>query len=123
LLLSPPTAAQCTSDAAVCPYVGLTLFADRDNTSTWTFRGNGTNESGGTSGSAGTIYLKSGTLDLRGNGYTLSSMVIVGKVAMDGNPSGVTIAYDQDQNVPLTHTVTTTTTSDAYSYDASGLVQ
>jgi len=123
VLLSPPTEAQCATDPSVCPYVGLTLFADRNNTSTFTFRGNGTNESGGTSGSSGTIYFKSGTLDLRGNGYTLSSMVVVDHVAMDGNPSGVTIYYNQTVNVPLTHTVTTTTSEDAYSYDASGLVQ
>jgi hypothetical protein len=102
-------------------YKGLMIFADRDNTAFSTFRGNGTNESGGTSGSSGTIYMKSGTLDLRGNGYSLSSLIVVDQVSMDGNPSGVTIVYDQGSNYEVTHPVTTTTYT--YSYDASGLVQ
>ena len=68
--------------------------------------------------------MKSGTLDLRGNGYTLASEIVVGFVTMKGNPSGITIAYDQARNVPLTHDVEhpqdheTTATS----YDAGGLV-
>jgi hypothetical protein len=103
-------------------FKGLTIFADRGNAATQTFRGNGTNESGPTSGSSGTIYLKNGTLDLRGNGYTLASMIIVNRFEMDGNPSAVTIAYDLDKNdyVETHHTETSTTTS--YSYDATGLV-
>ncbi|HEY8215519.1 MAG TPA: pilus assembly protein TadG-related protein [Acidimicrobiia bacterium] len=113
VLLSPPTTGT---------YQGLTIFADRDNTSLTTIRGNGTNESGGTSGSSGTIYIKGGILDLRGNGYTLSSLVVVGFVALNGNPAGVTIWYNQDVNYHVTHTVTTVTSTDAYSYDASGLI-
>ncbi len=104
------------------PFKGLVIFADRNNTATQTFRGTGTNESGPQSGSSGTIYLKSGTMDLRGNGYTLASMIVTGKFSMDGNPSAVTIAYDLDKNyyVETHHTSTSTTT--AYSYDANGLV-
>lgn len=121
VLLTAPTQEQCTTQPSVCPYVGLTIFADRDNTSTFTFRGNGSNESGYATGSTGTIYMKSGTLDLRGNGYTLASQIVTGKITMQGNPSGITVAYDLARNVPLTHTWTTTITSEAYSYDASGL--
>jgi hypothetical protein len=121
VLLSGPTAAQCTTQPSVCPYQGLTIFADRDNTNTWTFRGNGTNESGSLSGSSGTIYIKSGTLDLRGNGYTLASQIITGRITMQGNPSGITVAYDLNRNAPQTTTVTTVTTTEAYSYDATGL--
>ena len=103
-------------------FKGLVIFADRNNAATQTFRGNGTNESGPQSGSSGTIYMKTGTMDLRGNGYTLASMIVTGKFSMEGNPSAVTIAYDLDKNyyVETHHTETSTTT--AYSYDANGLV-
>jgi len=43
-------------------------------------------------------------------------------VTMKGNPSGITIAYDQARNVPLTHDEEHETTSTATSYDAGGLV-
>jgi hypothetical protein len=120
--LTPPTAAQCSSTPAVCPYVGLSIFADRNNTAMLTYRGNGTNENGITNGGAGTFYIKSGILDLRGNGYTLASEIIVGHLDMNGNPTGVTIAYDLNRNVPITHDVSHTTTTTAMSYDAGGLV-
>ena len=105
-----------------CRYVGLSIFADRDNTSTFTYRGNGTNENGLTNGGAGTFYMKSGKLDLRGNGYTLASEIVVGLVTLEGNPSGITIAYDQKRNVPLTHDVEHESTTQATSYDAGGLI-
>ena len=85
------------------------IFADRDNTAASTFRGNGTNESGGTSGSAGTIYMKSGTLDLRGNGYSLSSLIVVDQVSMDGNPSRSHGRVRPGAELQVTHPVTTTT--------------
>ena len=69
-------------------FKGLTLFADRNNTAVQTFRGNGSNESGPQSGSSGTIYLKSGTLDLRGNGYTLASMIVTKKLLDERQPLG-----------------------------------
>ncbi|HEX5585680.1 MAG TPA: Tad domain-containing protein [Acidimicrobiia bacterium] len=105
------------------PFKGLVMFSDRNNTSTLTFRGNGSNESGPQSGSSGTIYAKGGTLDLRGNGYTLASMIIVNNFTMKGNPSAVTVAYDLSKNyyVETHHTETSTATS--YSYDANGLIQ
>jgi hypothetical protein len=119
LHLSAPTNAQCSTQSSVCPYVGIMLFADRKNTSTSTFRGNGTNENGGFYGSYGTIYLKSGTLDLRGNGFTLASQIITAALTMKGNPSGITVAYDLAYNAPETHPITTTT--NAFSYDDNGL--
>lgn len=121
VLLTAPTAATCTNIPSTCPYVGLTVFADRANTSQFTFRGNGTNENGAQEGSSGTLYLKSGTLDLRGNGYTLASQIITGKLTMEGNPSGITVAYDLSRNAAETVTWTETTTTEAYSYDATGL--
>lgn len=131
VLLTGPTAQTCSAVPSTCPYVGLTIFADRDNTSTFTFRGNGTNENGSAEGSSGTIYMKSGTLDLRGNGYTLASQIITGFITMKGNPSGITVAYDQSRNIAETTTIPgsvvhgtttySTTTTEAYSYDATGL--
>ena len=103
-------------------YKGLVIFADRNNAATQTFRGNGTNESGPQSGSSGTIYMKTGTMDLRGNGYTLASMIVTGKFSMDGNPSAVTIAYDLGKNVYVETHHSETSTTTAYSYDANGLV-
>lgn len=121
VLLTGPTEAQCTTDPRTCPYQGVAIFADRNNTSQFTFRGNGTNESGSQTGSSGTIYMRSGTLDLRGNGYTLVSQIITGRITMEGNPSGITVAYDLSRNAPETTTYTNTVTTEAYSYDATGL--
>lgn len=121
LRVTAPTARQCESQPSVCPYVGLTIFADRQNTAVQTFRGNGTNEAGAASGSSGTLYLRSGTLDLRGNGYTLTSMIVAGRITMVGNPSGITIAYDLSRNYDLSHEEFETVVTEAYSYDATGL--
>jgi hypothetical protein len=52
------------------------MFSDRNNTATATFRGNGSNENGSHNGSGGTIYMRSGDLDLRGNGFTLASQIM-----------------------------------------------
>ena len=102
------TQAQCTANAKYCPYVGMMDFADRNNTATQTWRGNGTNENGAASGISGTIYMKSGTMDLRGNGYQMASQIVVNNFTMNGNPSTVTLAYDQSKNYTETHPVTTT---------------
>jgi hypothetical protein len=120
--ITPPTAAQCTVNAMMCPYVGMAVFADRNNTSVSTYRGNGTNENGLENGGAGTFYMKRGGLDLRGNGFTLQSLIVIDRFIMDGNPSGVTIAYDLADNVPVTHTIEVRTGTTAYSYDSGGLV-
>ena len=103
-------------------YKGLVMFSDRNNTSTLTFRGNGSNESGPQSGSSGTIYAKAGTFDLRGNGYTLASMIVVHNFTMKGNPSAVTLAYDLSKNFELsTHHEEDFTELEVPSYDATGL--
>ena len=98
----------CTTTANLCPYVGMMSFADRNNAATQTWRGNGTNELGSASGISGTIYMKSGTMDLRGNGYQMASQVVVSNFTMKGNPSTVTLSYDQSKNYTETHPVTTT---------------
>jgi len=100
------TQAQCTANANLCPYVGIMDFADRENDATQTWRGNGTNENGSASGISGTIYLKSGTMDLRGNGYQMASQIVVDNFTMKGNPSTVTLSYDQSKNYTETHAVT-----------------
>jgi Flp pilus assembly protein TadG len=103
------TQAQCTANANYCPYVGMLSFADRNNDATQTWRGNGTNETGQSSGISGTIYMKAGTMDLRGNGYQMSSQIVVNNFTMNGNPSTVTISYDLSKNYSETHIVGTTT--------------
>jgi hypothetical protein len=113
------TQAQCTAAASLCPYVGMMSFADRNNTATQTWRGNGTNENGQASGISGTIYMKSGTMDLRGNGFQMASQIVTGFFTMKGNPSTVTLAYDQSKN--YTETTTSTTTTYTGSPDDNGL--
>src|SRR5262249_23537393 len=88
----------CTTNANLCPYIGMMSFADRNNTATQTWRGNGTNENGSSSGISGTIYMRSGTMDLRGNGFQMASQIVTGFVTMKGNPSTVTINYDHSKN-------------------------
>jgi hypothetical protein len=48
-------------------------------------------------------------MDLRGNGYQMASQIVVNNFTMKGNPSTVTISYDQSKNYTETHPVTTTT--------------
>jgi Flp pilus assembly protein TadG len=110
LRLTGITQAQCTADANLCPYVGMLSFADRNNDATQTWRGNGTNENGQASGISGTIYMKSGTMDLRGNGYQMASQIVVSNFTMKGNPSTVTISYDISKNHAQTHEVPGPTT-------------
>ena len=62
------------------------------------------------------------SLIMRINQSLLESEVVVNAFTMNGNPSGVTIAYDLSQNVPLSHDVNETTSSTETSYDAGGLV-
>jgi Flp pilus assembly protein TadG len=100
----------CTTNANLCPYVGMMSFADRNNDATQTWRGNGTNENGQASGLSGTIYMKSGEMDLRGNGYQMASQIIVDRFTMKGNPSTVTISYDLSKNYSETHEVAGPTT-------------
>jgi len=110
LRLTGITQSQCTTNANLCPYVGIMSFADRNNDATQTWRGNGTNENGQASGLSGTIYAKSGEMDLRGNGYQMASQIIVDRFTMKGNPSTVTISYDLSKNYSETHEVVGPTT-------------
>jgi hypothetical protein len=104
------TQANCTANANLCPYIGMMTFADRLNTATQTWRGNGTNENGQASGLSGTIYAKAGEMDLRGNGYQMASQIVVDRFTMKGNPSTVTISYDLSKNYAETHVVAGPTT-------------
>ncbi len=110
LRLTGITQPQCTANSIYCEYVGMMNFADRQNDATQTWRGNGTNENGQASGMSGTIYMKSGTMDLRGNGYQMASQIVVDDFTMKGNPSTVTISYDVSKNYSETHTVAGPTT-------------
>jgi hypothetical protein len=115
------TQAQCDADSThkLCQYVGMLSFADRNNTATQTWRGNGTNENGQASVISGTIYLRSGLMDLRGNGYQMASQIVTDRFSMNGNPSTVTIAYDLTKNYGESHDETSFSYSAAY--DNNGL--
>jgi hypothetical protein len=76
---------------------GLAVVADRKNAATFGWRGNGA------AGSSGTIYLKSGTLDYRGNGAgeAMDSLVVVKSLEFSGKPSGFNLVYNDERNVSL----------------------
>lgn len=73
---------------------GLAIVYDRNNTSQLRLTGNG---SGGFTGS---IYMKSGTLQMNGNGCSsvYNSMIVVGNVDMNGNPTCLNSQYTNTQN-------------------------
>jgi hypothetical protein len=79
------------------PAAGLAVVADRKSTATLGWRGNGAAQS------TGTVYLKSGRLDYRGNGAgaAMDSLVVVGDMAFDGNPSQFDLVYTEARNVQL----------------------
>jgi hypothetical protein len=91
--LSPPTAATCEAIPDTCPYVGLTVFMDRNDPSGITLTGNGL-------GVSGTLYAASGSLVLSGNGESLGSMIDVADLTVSGNGS-VTVDYNASDNVAL----------------------
>ncbi len=76
---------------------GFALVADKNNSSTFSFRGNGA------AGSTGTIYALSGTLNYRGNGAgdTLDSLVVVGDIDFSGTPSTFKLKYNAANNASL----------------------
>jgi len=76
---------------------GLSIVADRNNTATFSFRGNGAQSN------SGTIYAKSGTLNYRGNGagYSMDSLLVVGNIDFSGNPSAFQSNYTQQANVAI----------------------
>ena len=79
------------------PTAGLSVVADRNNAATFGWRGNGLGRS------SGTVYLKSGTLDYRGNGSGLAmdALVVVGDLEFSGTPSGFDLVYNEATNVEL----------------------
>jgi hypothetical protein len=79
------------------PTAGLAVASDRNSTASFDWRGNGLLQT------AGTIYLRSGTLNYRGNGAGLAmdSLIVVGNLSFDGNPSAFTSLYTVSKNVKL----------------------
>ena len=79
------------------PTAGRAMVADRNNSATFGWRGNGVAKS------SGTIYLKNGTLDYRGNGAgaAMDSLVVVGDMEFSGTPSGFNLEYNDASNVDL----------------------
>ena len=61
-------------------FAGITIFVDRNNSATSLLSGNGTSF-------YGTIYMKSGTLQLSGNGNALHSNIVVDQIKLSGNGS------------------------------------
>lgn len=76
---------------------GLAIISDRNNTSTLTYRGNGTTPN------TGTVYAKTGTLDYRGNGTGIydDSMIVVGDFSFSGTNPLVQVTYTQANNAAL----------------------
>ncbi len=79
------------------PLAGLAIAADRNNSAVFGWRGNGALQS------TGTIYLKSGTLNYRGNGAgrALDSLIVVGNISFNGSPSTFESIYTVSKNVKL----------------------
>jgi len=78
------------------PTQGISIMADRNNTQTFGFRGNG-------GASSGTIYAASGTFDYRGNGTgaALDSLIVVGDLTFSGNNATLSSSYTQEKNAGL----------------------
>ena len=78
------------------PTQGLSMVADRNNTSTLSFGGNG-------SASSGTIYALSGTLQYNGNGAGagLDSLIVAGDLSFAGNPTAFMSSYNPSANVSI----------------------
>lgn len=79
------------------PTAGLAVASDRNSTASFDWRGNGLLQT------AGTIYLRSGTLNYRGNaaGLAMDSLIVVGDLTFNGNPSAFTSLYTVSKNVQL----------------------
>jgi hypothetical protein len=78
--------------------MGLAAVSDRNNTSEFGWRGNGTNTN------TGTVYAKSGTFDYRGNGAGIfdDSLIVVGDLDFSGNNGTLQSTYTQANNVVVT---------------------
>jgi len=82
-----------TGPAVGQPNAGLAIVADRHNTATQTFGGNG-------AANTGTIYAASGTLAYNGNGALgTDSLIIVKDFSFAGSPSAFVSSYTQANNV------------------------
>jgi hypothetical protein len=79
------------------PTAGLAIVSDRNNTAEMGWRGDGSLQS------TGTIYLQNGTLNYRGNGagLALDSLIVLGNLDFNGNPSQFKTMYSQSKNVQL----------------------
>jgi hypothetical protein len=74
---------------------GLAIVADRNNTATLAFGGNG-------AANSGTIYAASGTLAYNGDGgLGTDSLIDVGDFSFAGNPSAFVSGYTQAANVTV----------------------
>ena len=74
---------------------GLAVVADRNNTATLAYGGNGTT-------STGTIYAARGTLQYNGNGALgTNSLIVVNDFSFAGSPSAFVSSYTQDKNVTV----------------------
>ena len=73
----------------------IAILADRNYAGTLSFRGNPVG------GIVGTVYAKSATLDIRGNGDTtaLTSLLIVKDLTFSGNNATLNISYDGASNI------------------------
>jgi Flp pilus assembly protein TadG len=87
LNITAPTAGQANQ--------GLSIVSDRNNTSTLSFGGNGTQTN------SGTIYAARGNMSYNGNGASgsINSLVVVGSLTLIGNNSGFVSTYTQSANV------------------------
>ncbi|MCW2817874.1 MAG: hypothetical protein JWR42_661 [Marmoricola sp.] len=76
------------------PLAGLAIVYDRQNTSMLRMTGNGS------AGFTGTIYARSSTLQINGNGCnsTYNSLIVTNNVDMNGNPTCIKASYDVTQN-------------------------
>ncbi len=75
----------------------LAILADRNYAGMLSFRGNPVG------GITGTIYMRSGTLDIRGNGdtTTLTSLLVVKDVTFSGTNAVLAINYDGAANITI----------------------
>lgn len=76
---------------------GVAILADRNYSGMFSFRGNPVG------GLTGTIYMKSGTLDIRGNGdtTTATSLIVVEDMTFSGTNATLKINYLQSANIPI----------------------
>jgi Flp pilus assembly protein TadG len=86
ITITPPTSG---------PLQGVSIAYDRNNTRDLRLTGNGV------AGMKGTIYARSGTLEMDGNGCTATNAaVVVNDIEMNGNPSCISVVADTSSPVP-----------------------